>query len=109
MDPRDATGLPAFHQHTDAGLAPGADLRVLALPGGGGQQGQMGGSSSSDDSSGAGGAAGSSGSWAYSLSGEIYSIHGRDVTGVVGAVAKEATAGRRGVGGRGAWGKEGGA
>ena len=95
MDPRDATGLPAFHQHTDAGLAPEADLKVLALPGGGGEQGE-------------GGAAGSSGSWAYSLSGEIYPIHGRDVTGVVGAVAAESTAGRRGQGGRGAWGKEGG-
>jgi len=55
MDPRDETGLPAFHQHTDAGLAPDADLQVLALPGGGGE-------SSVDIKS---GSPGSSGSWAY--------------------------------------------
>ena len=98
MDPRDATGLPAFHQHTDAGLAPDADLQVLALPGGGGEQ----------SSGGTSGSPGSSGSWAYSLNGEIYPIGGRDITSIQGAQASEATSGRRGYGGRGAFGKEGG-
>jgi hypothetical protein len=95
MDSRDATGLPAFHQHTDLGLAPEGDLTVLAMPGTGGEVS-------------GGGIAGSSGSWAYSLSGEIYPIGGRDTTRVGGAFAREATAGRRGYGGNGAYGKEGG-
>ena len=102
MDPRDATGLPAFQQHTDAGLAPDASLSVLALPGGGG--GQI----SANGLSGTSGTAGTSGSWAYSLNGEVYPTHGRDVLRVEGAVVRDASAGRRGHGGRGAYGKEAG-
>ena len=100
-DPRDETGFAAYHQHVDMGFAPGANLTELSTSGTGGSLRQL-----------KGGLPGASGSWEYSLAGEVYplSIEGRPkISEIRGSnPASVATAGRRGQGGRGQSGKEAG-
>ena len=100
-DPRDLSGMAAYHQHTDLGFAPGANLTELSTSG-------LGGSLKRN----LGGLPGASGSWEYSLAGEVYplAIEGAPkISEIRGSnVASVATAGQRGQGGRGQSGKEGG-